>query len=1500
MSLLSICLLILLSFSDATRTPTLTTTNTPSRSSTRTTTLTKTYQPITFVTPNTLVKGILQRVQIVCASNCTKADSVYLTSGSCGAPGAVPLGDSANTNSTILNEVSTKNFTATFDTTNLAPGVYVVCWKINATTVWINTGVPVTIAEFSMVAPSVISKSRDRILTITANPSIGGIDQSQIFLSSIGCPIYRGFNFGAREETSPIADASSSQYSVAAQGLRETSRTDDVYAVCYRMSPVHGWTDTLLRVRVVPTNITLLRTPSVSRGLNQVLQFDCADCASNNFVYLSSVPCSQSNTDVRTTSSFVVSTGTPSQASLDTSNVALGTYNLCYKTSNSLATGVDTSFSVVVRPTPVFQVTPTTIAKQNGQPVTLSCSQGCVQNDLIFLAQGSCELIMTAGPAGTDPLYIDNAKKAIVNAEILNPDVYKICFKALSATSYSDTGLTITVTGSRLISITPVSITRAPSQVLSLTCCPTCTGCTQGDFAYLTTLACSTDSTDPLTATSTTTLRQALTSSSQVSFDTSTLNTGTYRLCYRNKDGIYADAFIPISIRETTVSALSPTNLPKSSSNWISFICNGGCLDDSTVYLTTSVCTTSVVPGSFVSPAFNLTSNQGILDTSGLTSGFTYNVCFKDRGLTSYVATGITIFVRATPVISFSPRVIPTSNSQRLALTCINGCADGDFIYITSDQCGTTSTDPVPSSTTTSRSTLSKSVVFLDAGNLQPLSGYKICYRPLLGVWSDTNLTVIARSGPIVSVTPGTVAIDSNQRQQLTFECGNCSGLSIFLTTQLCDSPNASDPMGPRVLTNNVAIFDASNLKSGYQTICYGTTGNYVNSSLWAWVTSTAVFAVNPPAITKSINQPLVLSCNTGCSDGDYIYLSRDSCMDSSSDPSGTATTTTKFKLVSKTASVDASGLLPSQAYRICYLRSKWIDTGVWVYVQPTSLTVVTPSLVVRASNQAVTFSCTKDCSNADRVQLTTQSCSGTVTALASGASTSASQNLISRVAVFDASGLTPALYKVCYSVAGSAFVDSSLFVTVRPTNVLAITPSVLLKSPNQLLDLNCPTCVATDSVYLSSVGCSSTAPVSSPTTTGPQTLNTKSLNINATMLNGTYSVCYKSGTTFIDTLLTVLVIDNRPPPPPPSPSPSPSPSPPPAPNCTSPINAVSQCVSSIASIGTNVTNITDGTYETEDKSAVVVVVTNTSLTRYSFLDISSNSVAILKFGAPKIRVISRKTNSLSCSVTGAALLNDSTFSPSFYVGDALTVDRVSPTGSFVFSWTFPAGLIRAGETILFLRWSSCGIPERINGSNITVSGNVVTVESGRTSDLVPVRGTSSSVTLSPSVTTAGTTAFDVVGASNDDSVGLIPVGSPCTEVTQPITSGKVTFVLTPGSYSVCVKGQRTPDIVKTAQTVVVNAAPVVLSPVVPSPSPASGSSSGLDGGAIAGIVVGSVVGGLLILGLLGFALYKVATGGKADADVEDVVIEEKYPQEQVYQYSPYTPSPTPLQYAPY
>jgi hypothetical protein len=897
-----------------TSSPTVTDTNTQSTSPTptNTVTLSKTYQPITFVNPNTLVLNILQKVQIVCAYNCSRNDSVYLTStGFCGQPSFVPLGNSSISNSSLLNEVSSQNFTATFDTSNLIPGVYILCWRINFTSVWINTGMPVTVVDFQSVSPSVIQQSRDQTLSLNSNPGGVSVFLSQIFLSSIGCPPQRDVVYGAREETSPVADETSGKYVVAAQGLRTTSKTDDFYSVCYRQNDYHGWTDTLLKVQVVPTSIVKLLTPSVAKGLNQQIQYVCTDCSINDFVFLSSAPCTATSTPVvsQTTSSFRPSFIADSTfvSEVDTTNLAFGTFSLCLRKFGSSAQ--DTGFSLFVRGSPVYDVNPKVVGKLRNQVVKLECSTGCSDGDLVFLAQGTCEFAITAGPSGSDSAYL-SSQSATINAEGLNPDTYKLCFKAISG-AYLDTGLTITVTGSRIVKIEPLTISRASDQTLSLTCTDAAS-CVAGDFAYLTTLACSTDSTDPIVATSATTLRQALTSSRQVSFDASTLNSGSYRLCYRKEDGIYADAFIPISIRDTPVQSVTPSNLPKSTDNLVTFLCNGGCLDDSTVYLTTSICSTTAAAGQFVSSPSNITSNKALLNTAGLVSGFRYRICFKNRGLTSFIDTGLNIAIRATPVIAVSPRALTRFSNQRLTLECVDGCADGDFVYITSALCGTTTTDPVPSSTTSTRATLARSAAFIDASALQPLSGYKLCYRPLLGSWADTNLTVILRTGFLASITPQTVV--QAQLQQLTFSCGvNCSSDSfVYLTKGLCsENPSSNiNSTGPIRITNNVVTFDASSLTLGYYTVCFSNSGStWSNSTLWVRVTRTAVYDATPSAIKKALGQALVLSCNTGCADGDYIYLSKDDCITGTSDPSGTATTTVKFKIVSKTASVDALGL---------------------------------------------------------------------------------------------------------------------------------------------------------------------------------------------------------------------------------------------------------------------------------------------------------------------------------------------------------------------------------------------------------------------------------------------------------------------------------------------------------------------------------------------------------------------------------------------------------------
>jgi len=246
----------------------------------------------------------------------------------------------------------------------------------------------------------------------------------------------------------------------------------------------------------------------------------------------------------------------------------------------------------------------------------------------------------------------------------------------------------------------------------------------------------------------------------------------------------------------------------------------------------------------------------------------------------------------------------------------------------------------------------------------------------------------------------------------------------------------------------------------------------------------------------------------------------------------------------------------------------------------------------------------------------------------------------------------------------------------------------------------------------------------------------------------------------------------------------------------------------------------------------------------------------------------------------------------------------VNPTDSFIFQWTIPTGVIQAGEKLKYLRWSSCGNPEILEGSNVTINGSVVTVVSGRTSTLVGFSASNDGVKISPTTTTEGSRTFTVSGASNGDSVGFVPAASTGTAdcsgaVLQTVAAGQVSATLTQGTYQVCFKGQRVSDTTATSQKVIINA--IVPSPSPsPSPSPEPSSSNGLDGGAIAGIVVGSVVGGLLLIAILGFVIFKAAGGGggKADADVEEIVIHEEE-QYQGQGYAAPTPATTPL-YIPY
>jgi hypothetical protein len=362
------------------------------------------------------------------------------------------------------------------------------------------------------------------------------------------------------------------------------------------------------------------------------------------------------------------------------------------------------------------------------------------------------------------------------------------------------------------------------------------------------------------------------------------------------------------------------------------------------------------------------------LDASGLVVGRRYRFCVDVDGASTTIPFGDTsYFVLVSPITISSVKTIYQGLNQMLYLTCPSRCSVQSSGYLSYPDCDSTDNDGVHVGDATSTSSVmlepqgnSIFKLTLNASHLTKGRQYKICID-VDGVnndyFGDAGFKVY-----IAAVTNSGGTIHKATSQALSLTCAaaaDCSTETQAYLSTSCDSTvTRANILGDGVhktssvkltgiapTTSWTATVDASSLQAGrLYKLCTDLDGDVetqvqilsptatkpmpMGENLFYYYVSgvTALYhpihgAVQAQALLRQKDQVITLICPSACANETSVYLTMYTCdtTDFTGNRAGqllaesASVTLTPGSIASQwTATVDCSGLLPGQTFKVC------------------------------------------------------------------------------------------------------------------------------------------------------------------------------------------------------------------------------------------------------------------------------------------------------------------------------------------------------------------------------------------------------------------------------------------------------------------------------------------------------------------------------------------------------------------------------------------------------
>ncbi len=335
------------------------------------------------------------------------------------------------------------------------PGVYKVCYTVNAGSTWIEqslttlTVVRATPVSISSISPSTIGA--DTTPVITFDGVVPTPTTAIAFAQPGHCDSVRVGTTGLdSSDTGPLGEA------IASPGT---------YVTCYTVDGGTSWVEqTTPRLTVVvatATTITLITPSIVGLGTTPVITFDGATPTPTTYVAFAADGQCGSPAQLG-----VTLLATSNAAALGAPIASPGVYRLCY-TTNDGATWVQqttpTLTVIVATPPTITLISPTIIGVDSRPVLTFTGATATPTTFVAFAPAGQCG--SSAGRVGTTALDIGDT--APLGEAIASPGLYSLCF-TVDGTSWVEqttpklTVIVVTSTSITLISPTIIAARKTP------------------------------------------------------------------------------------------------------------------------------------------------------------------------------------------------------------------------------------------------------------------------------------------------------------------------------------------------------------------------------------------------------------------------------------------------------------------------------------------------------------------------------------------------------------------------------------------------------------------------------------------------------------------------------------------------------------------------------------------------------------------------------------------------------------------------------------------------------------------------------------------------------------------------------------------------------------------------------------------------------------------------------------------------------------------------------